>query len=464
MISDITERKTQEEKVQYQAYYDALTALPNRSLLLERISQSLLYSERYKQLSALLFIDLDRFKRINDTIGHEAGDALLIEVSARLTQIVRKSDTVSRFGGDEFVILLNNIASIEHCTAIAQKIINELSKPFMIHSFEIFSGASIGITLLPEDADNAKELLRLADLAMYKAKENGRNQFHFFAKSIQQQVNRRVELEHKLRNAIKNQELSLFFQPIVDTQSASLYGVKALMRWQLSDGSFISPAEFIPVAQESGLISEMGEWLIKQACSDIQSLNLNCNCQSMLSVNVSSQQYRLGFNAEILSTILKDTQFNANSLNLEITESILLDNDQAVMNWLQDLRATGAQLAIDDFGTGYSSLSYLRRFPINTIKIDRSFISDLTASEDSAVLVKAIVSMADSLNLKVIAEGVENKVQLKNLNDLGGQYVKDYFYAKPLPIEALQTWVNEHICRFCCKKSKLIDSQCDFMI
>ncbi|MFY8299057.1 EAL domain-containing protein [Pseudoalteromonas sp. SS15] len=464
VISDITERKTQEEKIQYQAYYDALTGLPNRSLLLERISQSLLYSERYKQLSALLFIDLDRFKRINDTMGHEAGDALLIEVSARLTQIVRKSDTVSRFGGDEFVILLNNIASIEHCTTVAQKIISELSKPFMIHGFEIFSGASIGITLLPEDADNAKELLRLADLAMYKAKENGRNQFHFFAKSMQQQVNRRVELEHKLRNAIKNQELSLFYQPIVDTQSASLYGVEALMRWQLSDGSFISPAEFIPVAEESGLISEMGEWLIKQACSDIQSLNLNCNCQCMLSVNVSSQQYRLGFNAEILSMILKDTQFNASLLNLEITESILLDNDQAVMNWLQDLRATGAQLAIDDFGTGYSSLSYLRRFPINTIKIDRSFISDLTASEDSAVLVKAIVSMADSLNLKVIAEGVENKVQLKSLNDLGGQYVQGYFYAKPLPIEALQTWVNEHICRFCCKKSKLTESTSDFVI
>ncbi|TMO54137.1 EAL domain-containing protein [Pseudoalteromonas phenolica] len=464
VISDITERKTQEEKIQYQAYYDALTGLPNRSLLLERISQSLLYSQRYKQLSALLFIDLDRFKRINDTMGHEAGDALLIEVSTRLNHIVRKSDTVSRFGGDEFVILLNNIASIEHCTTVAQKIINEMSKPFVIHGFEIFSGASIGITLLPEDADNSKELLRLADLAMYKAKENGRNQFHFFAKSMQQQVNRRVELEHKLRNAIKNQELNLFYQPIVDTQSASLYGVEALMRWQLSDGSFISPEEFIPVAEESGLINEMGEWLIKQACSDIQLLNLNCDCQCMLSVNVSSQQYRLGFNAEILSTILNDTQFNANLLNLEITESILLDNDQAVMNWLQDLRATGAQLAIDDFGTGYSSLSYLRRFPINTIKIDRSFISDLTASEDSAVLVKAIVSMADSLNLKVIAEGVENKIQLKSLNDLGGQYVQGYFYAKPLPIDALQTWVNTHICHACCKKGKLIESKSDFVI
>lgn len=446
VISDITERKNQQEKIQYQAYYDALTGLPNRSLLLERISQSLLYSERYKQLSALLFIDLDRFKRINDTMGHEAGDALLIEVSARLSQIVRKSDTVSRFGGDEFVVLLNNISSIEHCTSVAQKIIKEMSKPFIIQGFEVFSGASIGITLLPEDADNAKELLRLADLAMYKAKENGRNQFHYFAKSMQQQVNRRVELEHRLRHAIKNQELSLYYQPIVNTQTASLYGVEALMRWQQKDGSFISPTEFIPVAEESGLINDMGEWLIKQACSDIQALNTNCDCQCVLSVNVSSQQYRLGFNADKLSGILQDTEFNANFLNLEITESILLDNDQAVMTWLQDLRATGAQLAIDDFGTGYSSLSYLRRFPINTIKIDRSFISDLTASEDSAVLVKAIVSMAESLNLKVIAEGVETQVQLNSLSDLGGQYVQGYFYAQPLPFEDLQSWVCEHMC------------------
>lgn len=463
VISDITERKNQQEKIQYQAYYDALTGLPNRSLLLERISQSLLYSERYKQLSALLFIDLDRFKRINDTMGHEAGDALLIEVSARLSQIVRKSDTVSRFGGDEFVVLLNNISSIEHCTNVAQKIIKEISKPFIIQGFEVFSGASIGITLLPEDADNAKELLRLADLAMYKAKENGRNQFHYFAKSMQQQVNRRVELEHRLRHAIKNQELSLYYQPIVNTQTASLYGVEALMRWQQKDGSFISPTEFIPVAEESGLINDMGEWLIKQACSDIQALNTNCDCQCVLSVNVSSQQYRLGFNADKLSGILQDTEFNANFLNLEITESILLDNDQAVMTWLQDLRATGAQLAIDDFGTGYSSLSYLRRFPINTIKIDRSFISDLTASEDSAVLVKAIVSMAESLNLKVIAEGVETQVQLNSLSDLGGQYVQGYFYAQPLPFEDLQSWVCEHMCTHCAG-TKTAYMQTDFEI
>lgn len=463
VISDITERKNQQEKIQYQAYYDALTGLPNRSLLLERISQSLLYSERYKQLSALLFIDLDRFKRINDTMGHEAGDALLVEVSARLSQIVRKSDTVSRFGGDEFVVLLNNTVSIEHCTTVAQKIIKEMSKPFIIQGFEIFSGASIGITLLPEDADNAKELLRLADLAMYKAKENGRNQFHYFAKSMQQQVNRRVELEHRLRHAIKNQELSLYYQPIVNTQTASLYGVEALMRWQQKDGSFISPTEFIPVAEESGLINDMGEWLIKQACSDIQALNTNCDCQCVLSVNVSSQQYRLGFNADKLSGILQDTEFNANFLNLEITESILLDNDQAVMTWLQDLRATGAQLAIDDFGTGYSSLSYLRRFPINTIKIDRSFISDLTASEDSAVLVKAIVSMAESLNLKVIAEGVETQVQLNSLSDLGGQYVQGYFYAQPLPFEDLQSWVCEHMCTHC-TGTKTAYMQTDFEI
>ncbi|RXE97265.1 EAL domain-containing protein [Pseudoalteromonas sp. PS5] len=442
ILSDMTERKAQEEQIEYQAYYDVLTGLPNRTLLLERIEQDIKRMSRTKHQSAVLFIDLDRFKRVNDTMGHEAGDVLLISVAKRLNELLRKSDTLSRFGGDEFVLLLSQITHPDHAAQVADKIVKALSEPFVINGFEVFTGASIGIAILPGDAKDQKELLRLADLAMYKAKEAGRNQYHFFAQEMQQQVNRRVELEQHLRVALEHKKITVHYQPIIDIVTGQLYGVEALMRWPTDFGQYISPAEFIPVAEESGLIAPLGEWLLGQACGDIRRLNKAIGLNCYLTVNVSSQQYRLGFNATIIKQIMQQSGFHPENLTLEITESILLEDDKAVTEWLQSLRATGVNLAIDDFGTGYSSLSYLKRFPINTLKIDRGFIQDIDQNQDAAVLVNAILSMAKSLSLKVIAEGVEQQGQLDSLKNLGCQYVQGYLYAKPMAIEGLIEWVE----------------------
>ncbi|PCK31134.1 EAL domain-containing protein [Pseudoalteromonas piscicida] len=443
ILSDMTERKAQEEQIEYQAYYDVLTGLPNRTLLLERIEQDIKRMSRSHHQSAVLFIDLDRFKRVNDTMGHEAGDVLLVSVAQRLNELLRKSDTLSRFGGDEFVLLLSQITHPDHAAQVADKIVKALSEPFVINGFEVFTGASIGIAILPSDAKDQKELLRLADLAMYKAKEAGRNQYHFFAQEMQLQVNRRVELEQHLRAALEHKRLTVHYQPIVDIVTGKLYGVEALMRWPTDFGKYISPAEFIPVAEESGLIAPLGEWLLGQACSDIRRLNKALGMNCYLTVNVSSQQYRLGFNATTIKKIMQQSGFHPENLTLEITESILLEDDKAVTSWLQSLRATGVNLAIDDFGTGYSSLSYLKRFPINILKIDRGFIQDIDQSQDAVVLVNAILSMAESLSLKVIAEGVEQQGQLERLQGLGCQYVQGYFYAKPMAIEGLIEWVEQ---------------------
>ena len=443
ILSDMTERKAQEEQIEYQAYYDVLTGLPNRTLLLERIEQDIKRMSRTNHHSAVLFIDLDRFKRVNDTMGHEAGDSLLIAVADRLSDLIRKSDTLSRFGGDEFVLLLSQVAHPDHAAQVADKIIAALSAPFDISGFEVFTGASIGIAILPEDAQDHKELLRLADLAMYKAKEAGRHQYHFFAQEMQEQVNRRVELEQHLRAALELQKLTVHYQPIIDIATGKLYGVEALMRWPTDFGDFISPAEFIPVAEESGLIAPLGEWLLLQACRDIQSMNVQLGMNCYLTVNVSSQQYRLGFNATTIKKAMQSSGFRAHNLTLEITESILLEDDNAVTDWLQSLRATGVSLAIDDFGTGYSSLSYLKHFPINTLKIDQGFIQDLDQCQDAAVLVNAILSMARSLSLHVIAEGVEQEGQLARLKELGCQHVQGFYFAKPMSIENLKVWVDE---------------------
>ncbi|QTL37715.1 EAL domain-containing protein [Pseudoalteromonas viridis] len=442
VLSDMTERKEQEAKIAYQAMYDALTGLPNRRLLLDRICQDLKQIERQPHLSALLFIDLDRFKRINDTMGHDAGDNLLLEVANRLNHLVRRTDTLARFGGDEFVLLLSQISEVEDAAKVAEKILTSLAQPFNINGFEVISGASIGIAIMPDDANEQQEILRRADLAMYKAKESGRNQYHYFAPSMQQQVNRRVELEQLLRKAIANNELAVFYQPIIELKTGQLYGFEALTRWPHYD-QFIAPDEFIPVAEESGLISELGEWMLMRSTSDIAALNTKLGLDCCLSANISSQQYRLGFNATTLRHILRQTGFKPANLALEITESILLDDDQAILAWLEGLRATGAHLSIDDFGTGYSSLSYLRRFPINTIKIDKSFIHEFAHAPDSQNLVRAILSMAASLGLSVIAEGVEHVAQLEGLKAMECDLVQGYVYAKPMSLAELEIWCSE---------------------
>lgn len=450
ILSDISERKAQEEKIHYQAYYDGLTGLPNRTLLMDRIEHDLELAKRNKHISSLLFVDLDRFKRVNDTMGHDVGDRLLEEVSERLKAIVRSSDTISRFGGDEFVVYLADISSPEDAVLVAEKIVDSLAKPFDLNGFEVFTGASVGITLAPSDSDRPDELLRLADLAMYKAKESGRNQYHFFALKMQDKVNRKLALENLMRKALDNDEFKVFYQPIINSTTKQVFGFEALARWIQPEEGMIPPSEFIPVAEESGLIAPLGEWVLERACADIAALSLR---QALgqgslhLSVNVSSRQYPLGFNAACLEGILLRTGFSGQSLSLELTESILLDDDPDILQWLNEFKALGVDLSIDDFGTGYSSLSYLKRFPISVLKIDQAFIGDLSTGDDSASLVKAIIAMARGLNMKVIAEGVELESQVEAIEKMTCHYMQGYFYAKPMPLDELDEWLavyNSH--------------------
>jgi diguanylate cyclase (GGDEF)-like protein/PAS domain S-box-containing protein len=445
ILSDISERKAQEEKIHYQAYYDGLTGLPNRSLLMDRIEHDLELAKRTAHVSSLLFVDLDRFKRVNDTMGHDVGDRLLEEVAERLKRIVRASDTISRFGGDEFVVYLADISGPEDAVLVAEKIVESLSKPFDLNGFEVFAGASVGIALAPNDADRPDELLRLADLAMYKAKESGRNQYHFFALKMQDKVNRKLALENLMRKALDNNEFEVFYQPIIDSVSKEIFGFEALARWKQPDEGMIPPSEFIPVAEESGLIAPLGEWVLEQACHDISVLDSGqVNEKLHLSVNVSSRQYPLGFNAASLNNILVKTGFSGHLLSLELTESILLEDDPDLLQWLSDFKELGVNLSIDDFGTGYSSLSYLKRFPINVLKIDQAFIADLNKEDDSASLVKAIIAMARSLNMNVIAEGVELQSQVELIEHLTCHYMQGYYFAKPMPIAELTEWIANY--------------------
>ena len=442
VLTDITERKEQEKQIHFQAYYDGLTGLPNRALLIDRLEHDLALAKRHPQISSVLFIDLDRFKRVNDTMGHEMGDKLLLKVAERFSALIRSSDTLSRFGGDEFVILLSDIPDPQHAAFVAKKVIDSLSAPFEVNGNELFTGASIGIAMSPDDADQPTELLRLADLAMYKAKESGRNQYQFFARKMQDKVNRRVSLEGQLRKALSANELEVHYQPIVDVRKGSISGVEALVRWHHSEEGMIPPIEFIPVAEESGLIAPLGEWVLNEACRQMAEWHRQGH-KLKLSVNLSSQQYHLGFNAQKLSDALQRTGLDAQYLSLEITESILLEDDQNILEWLHSLRETGIELSIDDFGTGYSSLSYLKRFPINTLKIDREFISDLNTDKGASSLVEAIVAMAKSLNLQVIAEGVEEQMQCFAVRDIGCEYVQGYYFARPMPAEQLLECIED---------------------
>ncbi len=444
ILTDISERKAQEEKIHYQAYYDGLTGLPNRSLLMDRVEHDLQIAKRKGHQSGLLFIDLDRFKRVNDTMGHEVGDQLLQEVAERLKIIIRSSDTISRFGGDEFVIYLTDISGPSDVAHVAEKIVDALSQPFDLNGFEVFTGASVGIALAPVDAMRPDDLLRLADLAMYKAKESGRNQYHFFARKMQDKINRRVMLEHLIRKGLEKNEFEIYYQPIVDCRSNTLFGLEALARWTHPDEGMISPVEFIPVAEESGLIAPLGEWVLTRACTDL--VDIHHHCEGVhLSVNVSSRQYPLGFDAECVKRILDDTGIMGHDLSLEITESILLDDDPDILSWLNGFRALGVGLSIDDFGTGYSSLSYLKRFPIDYLKIDQAFVASLNTDDDSTPLVGAIIAMARSLNMKIIAEGVELKTQLDTIESLSCHYVQGYYFAKPMPKDQLLVWMADYL-------------------
>jgi diguanylate cyclase (GGDEF)-like protein len=430
--------KQSEEQIRYRANFDSLTQLPNRANFIEHLGEAITRDRRSQGLTALLFIDLDRFKTINDTLGHDYGDDLIKQVAVRIRQATRETDVVSRLGGDEFTVLLTDISDEIHASIIAKNILARLAQPYLLEGHEVYTSASIGITISPADGHDANTLLKNADMAMYEAKDQGRNTFRFFTSQMTDRASQFMELDKDMRRALIQDELEVHFQPIYATQDQALLGVEALLRWQHPQRGLVLPTDFIAVAEETGLIEEIGLWVLRRACSEaLPWLNSDLNPEFYLAVNISMRQFKGGFDRKQLSRILSETGFPADRLLLEITETLLMDEDTRIRDVLAEFRQMGVRLAVDDFGTGYSALSYLREFPVSTLKIDRSFIRDVTLSPNHRRLVEAIIAMARGLGLSTIAEGVETAEQGALMAELKCDMVQGYFYCEAITADQI---------------------------
>ncbi|AZG71920.1 EAL domain-containing protein [Shewanella livingstonensis] len=431
VFTDITARKKAEEDLRVLANFDPLTGLPNRTLFQDRLNQAVTKAQRANSIVALLFLDLDRFKHINDSMGHHIGDLLLKAVAHRLQNAVRDGDTVARLGGDEFTIILEGVAKTKAATIIAEKVLHAFQTPFLLDDKVLTISPSIGISLYPEDAQDTTSLIKYADTAMYHAKSLGRNNFQFYTEQLNQYATRYVQLEAGLKKAMQENELYLVYQPKYDVKTEKIVGLEALMRWESPELGFISPVEFIPLAEETGIINQIGHWAINQACSQLAQWHQQGFEHISVAVNLSARQLK----ADIISTIevaLAVSGLPANALELELTESMIMGNPQESVAILAQLKALGLSIAVDDFGTGYSSLSYLKRFPIDTLKIDREFVRDITEDPDDAAITSAIITLAHSLELNVVAEGVETQAQLNFLREGGCDQVQGFLLSKPL--------------------------------
>lgn len=447
IFSDITQRKQQEEHIWRQANYDALTELPNRNMCMDRLSQFLKNAKRKKTQVAVFFIDLDRFKLINDTLGHNAGDELLRVIANRLKDVTRESDIVSRLGGDEFVILLNDIKNIYSLEKIAEHVLAKISEPVLLNDeSETFTSGSIGIALFPDDGKNVETLMKHADTAMYQSKKMGRNYFMFYKQEMNKIVMKHMKIEKELRNAINNQEFCLHYQPVVDLSNGHILGAEALIRWNHPIHGLVGPDKFIQIAEESGLIIPIGEWVITTAAHQAAQWNKNSNQLLKIAVNISSRQcadHGLAIEHFLTKTFV-ETQLKPGMLEIEITESLLMDGAQKTIESLQKIRNHGIGISLDDFGTGYSSLSYLKHFPISTIKIDRSFVNDVTTNKKDAQLVNAIIMLGKGLDLNVIGEGIERKEHLDFLHQLGCHFGQGYYFSRPLTAEDFSSYLYQH--------------------
>ncbi len=441
-LRDITERKLAEERIEYLAFYDALTELPNRRLLLDRLEQNISRARRYDHFGAMLFLDLDRFKNINDSLGHPVGDVLLQEVSKRLLHDLRSEDTVSRLGGDEFVMLLPDLGpDSTNAAAVAQQkaenIRGHLAEKYFIDGHELHITPSIGVAMFPsgkEGQETGDDILRYADTAMYRAKDDGRDTIRFFLPSMQAAADSRLATEKELRHALERGELTLYFQPQVDGQGQIL-GAETLARWQHPEKGFISPAVFIPIAEATGLILPIGEWVLRTACEHLKSWNDQGLPVHHLAVNVSPRQFRQPNFVRQVKSILEETGADPNQLGFELTEGMVIDNIPDTIEKMESLKKLGIELSIDDFGTGYSSLAYLKKMPLDILKIDQSFISDIETDTNDAAIVHTIIAMAAHLELKVIAEGVETKFELDFLEEKGCPLYQGYLFSRPVPNE-----------------------------
>lgn len=437
--TDISERKLaenvlreQQSRLNYMAFHDSLTALPNRSLFYDRIFHGLTRARRSNSRVALMLLDIDRFKIINDSLGHDSGDLLLKAIALRLNESVRDMDTVARLGGDEFVVVLEGVHDIDDVIFVANKLLVTLSRPLEISGHEITTTVSIGVSLFPDDGSDTDELLKNADIAMYKAKEAGKNNCQFYAKGMSATAVNYLLLENDLRRAVEQGQLILHYQPQIDLKTGELMGVEALVRWQHPERGLISPAHFIPLAEETGLIVPIGEWVLREACRQQKTWLNGGKRVGKMAVNLSPRQFRQKNFPGKVEDILRETQLDARYLELEITESCAMEHAGETINQLNQLNEMGLFLAIDDFGTGYSSLAYLQRFPIQKLKIDSSFILDIHEDQNDAAIAKTIIGLAHNLQLNVVAEGVETECQANWLREQGCDQAQGFLYAKPL--------------------------------
>lgn len=431
--TDITEKKLADEKILHQAHFDTLTDLPNRFLSLDRLSQMLNEAKRSKDKVAVLFIDLDDFKKINDSLGHEVGDKLLIESAQRLNALIRSEDTVGRLGGDEFILLLRNINNSKDLQPIAESLLSKFRQPFYIDNRELILTSSVGIALYPDDAGSASELLRNADTAMYQAKALGRNNYSYFTESMNRDVSRRLAVEEQIRGALNRNEFTVHYQIQLDIKSKYIIGAEALLRWHNEVLGHVSPEEFIPVAEHTGLIVCLGKFVLQQALLTIKQWHQQSGAQLRIAVNLSPRQFRDPKLVDYIQQSLLEFDVNAENLELEITEGVLMSGHSYIDDALNELSQLGVLLSMDDFGTGYSSLNYLRTYPFNVLKIDRCFVSGITDNNADKELVNATIAMSHALGLKVVAEGVETIEQFNLLAGLGCDYAQGYLLSKPVP-------------------------------
>ncbi len=440
---DITERMQTQERLHFLAHHDALTELPNRIFFLDRLRQSLARARWHNRRIAVLFLDLDRFKNINDTLGHAVGDRLLQLIARRFADSIREGDVVARLGGDEFAILLDDISSEKDIPTIANKILDTLAPAFHIDERELFVSASIGISLYPADGEDSDTLLKHADVAMYRAKDAGKNNYQFYSADMSARAFERLTLESSLRHALERHEFTLYYQPQIDTDSGRIVGVEALLRWQHPDLGLIAPTEFVPLLEETGIIVPVGQWVLRAACEQISQWRRSGRGHLRVAINLSARQFNEPDFVSFIDRTVRATGCDPAQVELEITESVIMRHTQSAINALEALNRMGTRLAVDDFGTGYSSLSYLRRFPIDTIKIDRSFISDIQSDADDAAITSAIIGMAQRLKIDVVAEGVETLEQLTFLRSNGCRVVQGYLFSKPLPANELEKTFTE---------------------
>jgi diguanylate cyclase (GGDEF)-like protein/PAS domain S-box-containing protein len=437
IIRDITEQHKSAELIRHQAYFDSLTALPNRFLALDRLSQMLIEANRNNEKSAVFFLDIDDFKKVNDSLGHEIGDSLLIEAANRLQQVLRKEDTVGRLGGDEFIVLLSGLSAHHNALTVAENLLKTFREPFKIDNRELILTMSIGVAIYPEDGNCASDLLRNADTAMYQAKALGRNTYSFFTREMNIIMQRRLKIEEQMHGALARNEFEIYYQPMLDVKNQRVIGAEALLRWHNLTLGNVTPDEFIPIAEHTGLIVPIGKYVIKRALAFLNEWQDIQQQQFTISVNLSPRQFR---DTELLSFIkntLVDANVSPESLHLEITEGVLMSGQTYIHEALNEINELGIKLAMDDFGTGYSSLSYLRQYPFDILKIDRSFIQGIALNKADCNLVKATIAMSHSLGLTVVAEGVETSEQLTLLAELDCDFVQGYYLSKPIPAKQL---------------------------